>query len=759
VNDYGIVPTDLQRQGNFSQLVGPTGELIPIYPPRSKVPYRNNTIDAASLSSAATALLDYLPAPNLQSTGLNYRLLTTQGTHSNTLGISYSHTFRALANVTTPDAGRPPDRRQESTKSVNLNFNLGDVATDVVNIFPEVGGKQRIQGYSFTAGYTVVRGEWIGNINVTSSGNNSQIRNYFTNGEDVATKAGLFASMPLSNDAAPPPINTNPLNYGLPNLVFNNFTALSQTQPNFQLTQTFGISGSGYWTHGSHIVRFGGDLDYIEFNLFGGTDATGTFVFTGAYTQIEGASNVNPVSVTGSSFADFLLGLPQEVKIESPYQKAYMRQTNWELFVRDDWQALANLTILAGLRYDYFSPYVEQHNRLSTLDYNSDFSNVAPVQPNGIGPVSGMKYPRSLIYPDRDNFSPHVGFNWQISRKTTVRAAYGVDYTVDQYGSFIQNLAYQSPFANVQTNQNAPHFATPYTLEYGFGSGIEAVNYAINRKYRLPYVRNWYLDVEKLLPFGLVLDVGYTGAKGTRLDVISAPGFINNMLPFASAYFDFEDSIAFSNFNALVVRANKRLSSGLALQATYTYSHSIDDASSTNAGSPVVAQNWQDILAEESNSSFDIRHQITGSFLYRLPLGPKERYLSKSARAAALVGGWSISGYFALATGIPLTPYISASVTEVQRGTHGSVRPDRVPGVSLRGGEDTLTIGSTLRHSPRTSLRASSLATLRAIQFPVPARRTSICHCQKPLTWISREVMRSGISRDLMKRSPSPRTA
>jgi hypothetical protein len=83
-----------------------------------------------------------------------------------------------------------------------------------------------------------------------------------------------------------------------------------------------------------------------------------------------------------------------------------------------------------------------------------------------------------------------------------------------------------------------------------------------------------------------VLNVGYSGAKGTRLDVISAPGFYNNV-GFASAFFNFEDSAAFSNFNALIVRANKRLLSGLALQATYAYSHSIDNASSINAGAPV----------------------------------------------------------------------------------------------------------------------------------------------------------------------------
>ena len=85
VNNYGLVPTDLKRQGNFSQLTNSDGSLIPIYPPRSFTPYPNNTINTP-LNAAAVALLHYLPRPNLNSTGLNYRLLTTQGTHGHSSG-------------------------------------------------------------------------------------------------------------------------------------------------------------------------------------------------------------------------------------------------------------------------------------------------------------------------------------------------------------------------------------------------------------------------------------------------------------------------------------------------------------------------------------------------------------------------------------------------------------------------------------------------------------------------------------------------
>src|SRR6202021_2683040 len=102
--------------------------------------------------------------------------------------------------------------------------------------------------------------------------------------------------------------------------------------------------------------------------------------------------------------------------------------------------------------------------RLSTLDYNEGFTRVAPVHPNGIGPVSGIKYPRSLIYPERNNFSPHVGLAWQVGKNTVVRSAYGINYTLGQYGSFTQDLAYQPPFAHVEANLNIPHDITLFTL-------------------------------------------------------------------------------------------------------------------------------------------------------------------------------------------------------------------------------------------------------------------------------------------------------
>ena len=82
-------------------------------------------------------------------------------------------------------------------------------------------------------------------------------------------------------------------------------------------------------------------------------------------------------------------------------------------------------------------------------------------------------------------------------------------------------------------------------------------------------------------------------------------------------------------FEQLSVNVRKRLQKGVSLQATYHYGHSIDNASSIGGGKPTVAQNDQDLNAEEGNSSFDVRHQVTGNWVLELPFGPNRAYLSK----------------------------------------------------------------------------------------------------------------------------------
>ncbi len=690
-DQYGTVPTAAQRAGDFSTLATQSGTPITLYDPKTGLPFPGNVIPGGRISPQAQALLNYVPLPNLPGDYEDYQRLTTAQSNTTVIGARYVRSFGAgsggspIVSLIRQYLGQGGNGLRQN---INANFNYSHAASDQLNILPELGGKEQTHQYSLELGYTLGKGKLTNNLTGGWNRTNTELRNYFTNVNDVAGQLGLN----IFNGAA-----VNPINYGLPNVTLNQFTGLSEQQPNFQTNQTISISDSLSWIHGKHNFKFGGDARRVHLDLLGQTNSTGTYYFTGFFTEKPGSSSVNGVGNTGnnglpdsgSSLADLLLGLPQQTALQAPYQKSYLRQNTWDAYAQDSWRALPNLTLLAGLRWEYFSPYAEKDDRLATLDTGNNFASVATVLSNGIGPYSG-KYPRTLIYPERGNVSPRMGFAWSGHHDIVIRGGYGINFANGQYVKFVQNFAFQPPFADVQTNEATQGAAI--TLANGFPAPQTIGNYAVNKNYKLPYVQVWNLNIQKTFPLGILLNIGYSGSKGTRLDIVDAPGRTATE-SLSGFFYDYEDSVAFSNYNALSVRLRKRMQSGVALGATYTYAHSIDNASSIggNGGTGVVvAQNWQNLLAEESNSSFDIRQQLKGDFVYELPFGPDTHLLTSGSWLSHTLSNLSISGSFDFATGMPLTPHYLASVTDVARGSAGSLRPDRVAGQGIQQASGTL---------------------------------------------------------------------
>jgi hypothetical protein len=684
-DQYGTVPTADERAGNLSGLTDQNGNPIPVYDPTTGQPFmygnQANVIPPGRIAAPATALLAYIPLPNLPGQLLNYQRLAAVGTNTTKFGLRYNRSIGSSTGSPLMGMLQRYLGRSAPGQSINVNYNYMHTGADELNLFPDLDGKAQITQNSLQLGYSLGLGQVTSKFSVNWNRTDSQITNSFTNTSNVAAAAGL-SNLP-----------TNPMLYGLPNLVLNQFSNASEVQPNFQVQQTISLSETSSWMHGKHNVKFGGDLRRADFDLLGDTNSTGTYIFTGVFTEQPGTRS-SGVGRTGSSLADFLLGLPQETTIEAPYQKAYLRENVYDAYLQDDWHALPNLSVLAGLRYEYFSPYSETNDRLATLDTGNNFASVATVLPNGVGPFTG-KYPRTLVYPERDDFAPRFGFAWNMGHDTVLRGGYGIDFTDGQYVTFAQSLAFEPPYADVQTNETSniagALACSPICLANGFPAPQADGNFAIDKNYRLPYIQVWNLNAQYTAPWNVILNLGYSGSKGTRLDVVDAPGRTATG-SLSGVLYDYEDSTAFSNYNGLTFSARKRLSNGISLQARYTYSHSIDDASSIggNGGTAIVpAQNWQDLLAEESNSSFDIRHQVVGNFLYELPFGPDQHRLN-SGWAGNALSGISVSGTFDFASGEPLTPHYEATVADVARGSAGSLRPDRVPGVPLIEGAGSL---------------------------------------------------------------------
>jgi hypothetical protein len=661
LDQYATVPTDgsfpgtaNERSGNIPRLANP---VTPV--------------------QAATNLLQFFPAPNLPGYAQNYHLLTTAQSNTTQAGARY---MRSLGkNATQPGGGRGGfggggrrPQNQGLRQNINFNYNWTDSASDRVNVFPQLGGKNSSAANSVQAGYTVGYHKLTSIFNANWNRATSQATNYFTNKTDIASQIGILG--PPGSSPPTPPLNASPLNYGLPNVTLSSFTGMSEQQPSFSLTQTISFSEVLSWIHGKHNLRFGGDYRRVHRDFLGGSNSTGTFYFTGLY--------------TGSSLADFLLGEPQETSIDSATGKNYLRENVWDAYVTDDWRARTNLTLNYGLRYEYFAPYTEKYGHLAFVDTSaaSGFTSIAEVQPGSPPSFSG-KLPASLVFPYRTAFAPRVGLALRLPKQTVVRAGYGINFTNSQYATFATTMAHQPPFANEQTNEVATECAPPagdcLSLANGFPAAATMGNYALDPHYHLPYVQVWNMDVQKTLPWNVVLNLGYNGSRGDHLDITSAPRPTST-----SHIFNYEQAAAFSKFNAGQLRLNKRLSKGIALGANYQYSHSIDDAGSVGGTSTVVAQNWQDLKAEEGNSSFDQRHRVSGTYLYELPFG-KDKFWVTSGVGAHILEGFSVSGSFTFASGTPLTPTYQAGVADVTSGTAGTQRPNYT-GVSVTAGAGTL---------------------------------------------------------------------
>jgi hypothetical protein len=151
---------------------------------------------------------------------------------------------------------------------------------------------------------------------------------------------------------------------------------------------------------------------------------------------------------TGVDFADFLVGLPQQATAVRPGLERFIPTP--AISSSDDWRVRSNLTVNAGLRYEYYSPYAEADNRLLTLDVAPGFVAVAPTLAGTVGPYSGP-LPDTIVRPDRTAFAPRIGIAWKPQTATVVRAGYGVNYNSSVYQRIALQLAGQPPFATTTT--------------------------------------------------------------------------------------------------------------------------------------------------------------------------------------------------------------------------------------------------------------------------------------------------------------------
>ena len=696
-----LVPDAAERGGDFSQALNALGQALQIFDPATGLPFSGNAIPPARISPQARALLNLYPLPGFSGDPrYNYQIPINSDTHQDALQSRFNQTFNAKNQLYGGFAFQ-----SVRTSSPNL-FGFVDT-NDLLGINTGINWSHRWSPGLFL------------NIGYRFSRLATRTTPYWENRENVSGAAGIAGN------------NQDPMNWGPPSLTFaSGIAGLSDGQSSFDRNQTDAWSYSMLWSRDRHNVKFGVDFRRQQFNDLSQQDPRGMFTFAGAATQ----GNVNGTAVGGSDFADFLLGIPDTSSIAFGNADKYFRESVYDAYITDDWRISPQFSFNAGIRWEYGAPMTELYGRLVNLDVAPGFAAVAPVVANDpVGPLTGQRYPDSLIRPDKRGFEPRLGIAWRpiSGSSVVVHAGYGIYYDTSVYQTIAQQMAQQAPLSKSLSVQNSA--ACPLTLANGFNScpSVTPDTYAVDPNFRIGYAQNWNLSVQRDLPGSMQLTAMYLGTKGTR----GVQEFLPNTFPIGAVNpcpgcpvgFAYLASNGNSTREAGQIQLRRRLHNGVTATVQYTFSKSIDDDSAlggegpavtpsvtpsnsvgpgatvsigtiqgSGQSSPTIAQNWLDLMAERGLSTFDQRHLLSAQAQYTTGMGLGGETLL-SGWKGTLFKEWTLLTQITVGSGLPETPIYLAAVPGT--GVTGSIRPDYT-GAPLYAGPAGLSLNPAAYTAP-----------------------------------------------------------
>ena len=478
-------------------------------------------------------------------------------------------------------------------------------------------------------------------------------------------------------------------------------------QPQLRKNNTFQFTDNVVWVQGRHTWKFGGDLRRLR--LFYLVEDFGQGIFSFSGDPLTGVG-----SVSGNAFADFLLGRPFLSLAQAGNSGGNDRLDYFGAYFSDEFHATRRLTLTYGLREEFYSPPTNADGRASILDPSDALRSIVrndrgqaaslasdPVaqklqQTFGLAFVTSQQadLPPSLIRPDWSGWAPRLGFAYDLSGqgKTAIRGGFGIfnslgelDYAAETRLSapiteFLFGLDLCRFFGPGACGQ--PYAPPPlsYGLAYQLGNA-PPVAISSPPDIRNGYVYEWSLSVDHELSPDTVLSASYAGSDGHKLPrrALQNQG-VPNLPGQRLGYHSQPGSNQFvratdvnSNYNALILRLERRFSGGLALVAGYTFGKSIDTASGLQ-GTNQPQDNYN-LKAERGLSDFDVRQRFVLSGTWELPLGAGKRWL-KLGPAAKALGQWQASGILTFQTGQPLTAILPTALSGTQ--SNGTDRPDLI---------------------------------------------------------------------------------
>ncbi|HLY61908.1 MAG TPA: carboxypeptidase-like regulatory domain-containing protein [Terriglobia bacterium] len=693
VTNTTLLPTDAERRGDFSGTNPLTGQPFPaIIDPTTGQTFSGNQIPAGRIDPLSAAILARLPLPNIPG--------AAPGANNNTnVGLKNEITDQFMLRLD----HQWTEREQVFARA--LVFNSRQLFPFVSNTFaqnpsapPGFGTNKNDTGRNFALGLT----------SVLSPNTVNDFRfayaPYLGSKEAQNINSGFLDSLGISR--AP-----GATNRGIPAINVPGYADMGDSdifQPQIRNDNSYQFADNLAWVHGRHTVKVGADFRILR--LFYRVEDFGQGVFSFS----DGFS-----SVSGTAFSDFLLGRPFLSFAQAGNSGGTDHLNYLGAYISDEFRATPRLTLTYGLREEFYTPPTDAGGRASILDPTNAnryivLNNHGQAQSLLADPLIqnlkqnfGLQFitsqlaglPASLIRPDYAGWAPRLGFAYDLSGsgKDSLRGGIGVfnslgelDYTAETRLSapiteFLFGLDLCRFYGPGACGQPYAPPQLSYGLAYQLGNAPPD-SISSPPDIRNGYVYEWSLSLDHEISPSTVLSISYSGSDGHKLPrrslqnqgVPNEPGVRLGYHPQPGSNQFVRATDVNSNYNAMIVRLERRFSRGVSFVAGYTFGKSIDTASGLQ-GTNQPQDNYN-LKAERGLSDFDIRQRFVLSSNWEIPLG-KDRHWIRSGPAATVLGDWELSGIVTLQSGQPLTAILSTALSGTQ--SNGTDRPDMLANPNL----------------------------------------------------------------------------
>lgn len=651
-----IIPTPAQVGGDFSgtaQIHDPAGQAEDGTRPR----FPNDTIPRDRFDPVALRMVELYPQPN-RSGRQNYLFNPPRNRDDDKIDsrfdwrVATNHTIFVRFSYLNFDRLEPGSLPLPASGG-NTAVRFSRAKTGVVNWTAALGGSM------------------VNEVRVAY--------NRLVGGIDTPTQTPLWKEFGFTGLFDREDINGLPVfrPSGYQNVGDRNFAPDPRKQDVRQIVESLSL------TKGNHSIKMGANIrNFVRWS--GITNfARGRFDFNDQFTRtVAGARG------GGDALADTLLGLTSSMRFSTPLN---VRRHGYafETYLQDNWKVTPKLTLNLGLRYEYQSPYVEQNDRALNFIIDPNDSRFGTLIPTGQG-VEG----RSFRQRDLNDWGPRVGFAYQATGKTVIRAGYGVFYTGTFSLPVLADPTANPPFY-LQNDIRTQVASATSQVVIRDGVPPDALNPEVLTgrslvgvwPFSLPngITNQWNLNIQQTLPGNALVSVAYVGsntvhtATGANLNQPEpGPGPTNDRRWFPQyANITTNPPVGGSNYQGLEAKFERRFNDGFSILSGFTWSKTLVKQLGQRTS-------YWHLAPEKTISRQHMPQRFFFAGVWNLPFGSGRKYGTQGP-LAKIIGGWQLSPIFEAQRGLPLSPSVAGNPAN----TTGGQRPNRVGDGNLPRSERT----------------------------------------------------------------------